>query len=629
MPDMPDIPEPHWHAYFPHQRLVKVRRGRGLRDVSLLVTDDTDGLALAVWDAETDEVTPIPADLADAGDGLEAVLGRDGLSLLAMRDDHGSEVGHVWRTDLATGAAVDLTPGLPPYVLRGLDVARTGGRVALTVVTDDGFELHVAAEGDVPRRLYASANEAWNGVISADGLFASVDTTDHNPGIRRFAVTVLAVEGAKTVSVLSDGPDAPVRAVRFSPVLGDNRLLVSTERSGFARPCVFNPANGARIDVDAPDLAGDLVALDWSDDAERLLLVHVDAGVHRVLEYDLPTATLRAVPHPEGAFFSPDVAAAHLNLFASHYGPGHGIRLLHTRFNQPLRLLRLNGDETREQTWDLSAAPTPVPAGTPLHSATVTSADGTPVQVWSARPEGATGPGPLVLSVHGGPNMVTVDGYVPEAQAFLAEGIGYAALNYRGSVTFGRDFREGFRPDIGDRETEDIAAAVNWLVEQDIADPTRIFITGHSYGGFLSLLSLGRLPALFAGALAFVALADWTTAYRDMNPAIQAAWRAFIGGSLEEVPDRYRRASPITYIDQVRAPAWIRQGRYDTRTPPAQAYGYARALEATGGDVVLDWFPGGHEITGRAHAIADHERTLTLIRAALAGQKWATGPVEP
>ncbi len=249
--------------------------------------------------------------------------------------------------------------------------------------------------------------------------------------------------------------------------------------------------------------------------------------------------------------------------------------------------------------------------------------------MWSARPRAAAGPGPLVLSVHGGPNMVTVDGYVPEAQAFLAEGIGYAAVNYRGSVTFDRDFREGFRPDIGDREIEDIAATVNWLVEQEIAEPGKIFITGHSYGGFLSLLSLGRLPELFAGALAFVAMADWTAAYRDMNPAIQAAWRFFIGGSLEEAPELYRRASPITYIDQVRAPAWIRQGRYDTRTPAAQAYGYARALEAAGGDVIVDWFDGGHEITGRDNAIADHERTLSLIRAALAGRLWATGPVGP
>ena len=122
----------------------------------------------------------------------------------------------------------------------------------------------------------------------------------------------------------------------------------------------------------------------------------------------------------------------------------------------------------------------------------VPSADGTPVQLWWAAPEGT--PRGTVLEVHGGPNLVTPDRYAPDAQAWLAEGYAYASLNYRGSVTFGRAFREGFWGVAGDREIEDIAAAIGFLRDAGLADPASTFITGASYGGHLSLLAAGRLP---------------------------------------------------------------------------------------------------------------------------------------
>ncbi|MFF2851010.1 prolyl oligopeptidase family serine peptidase [Streptomyces sp. NPDC058001] len=615
-----------WQQYFHARRFLTLRRGRGEEDLELVVTDTEHGPGLALWDVARDELRYLEGDF---GDVQEAVLTSDGRAALVLRDEHGSEVGHVWHTPLDGTAATDLTPDLPPYVLRGIDVARSSTRIALTAVSSEGFRLLVtdSERPTDPSVLYSSANEAWNGLIAADGRFASVDTTDHNPGVRRFAVTVVGVEDPGFTATLSDGPDAPVRGVRFSPVPGDPRVLVSTERGGYARPCVWNPVDGSRVDVEAPGLRGDVVALDWSPGATRVLAVHVDAGVHRVMEFDLTTGALTPVPHPDGAYFEPDVAAAHLNIWASHYGADDEIRLLRQRFDLPLSMLRIDRSGTRELSSPLTGPAGP--AGTPLRSLTVTSTDGTDVQLWAARPPGATEPGPLVLYLHGGPNMVTVDRFSPDAQAWLADGVAYAALNYRGSVTFGRDFREGFLGTVGDRETEDIEAAVRRLVDDGYARKDQIFVTGVSYGGFLTLLSLGRLPELFAGGLAFVPMADWVTGYRDMNPALRPAWRGFIGGTPEEVPDRYRHSSPITYVDQVRAPVWISQATYDTRTPPAQVYGYARALEATGGDVSVDWYTGGHETTSRTRSIAEHTHMTTLVKSALTGARWSHSPVTP
>lgn len=265
----------------------------------------------------------------------------------------------------------------------------------------------------------------------------------------------------------------------------------------------------------------------------------------------------------------------------------------------------------------------------PLTSHTVRSADGTPVQLWAGRPAGAEGPRPLLFSVHGGPQLVTVDRYTPEAQAWLANGFAYAAVNYRGSQTFGRDFREGFWGRVGEREMEDVAACVEWLVREGVAAPGAIFISGASYGGYLSLLSLGRRPDLFAGALAFVPMADWTGAYADMNPALRTAMRTFFQRDPDDEPEAFRRASPISWVEQVRAPVWIKTGSHDTRTPPRQVHGYAEALEAAGGDVTVEWFSGGHETSSRTAELADQQRMMDLVAMALRGERWARGPVTP
>ncbi|MFI2471391.1 prolyl oligopeptidase family serine peptidase [Streptomyces globisporus] len=612
----------NWQRFFTAERPLSVRRGRGPGDLSLIVMESEDGPRLSLWDAGRGTVRPLSE--LTSGDLAQAVLTSDGERILALHDDNGSEVGHVHATALDGGDSRDLTRDLPPYTLRGIDVAGRADRAVITCAAEDGFSLWLLrTDGSAkPNLLFRSPHEAWNGLVSADGTRACIDTTDHNPGVRRFAVTVVDTGTGKVLGCLTDGPEAPVRAVRFSPVPGDDRILVTTERTGFARPSVWRPTQNTRIDIEAPHVRGDLVPLDWSEDATRILVVHVDGGIHRVMEANLESGALRLLDHPPGAYFEPDVADAHCHQWASHYGPGRTLRLLHQRFDSPLRVLRVD-----------SPGSAPVPqlfpqldlGGVPCASKAIRSADGTYVQMWWARPRRTQGPVPLVLHLHGGPNLVTVDRYDPAAQSWLDNGVAYASLNYRGSVTFGRRFREGFMPAIGDRELEDIEASVRWLVAEGVADPDKVFVTGASYGGFLSLLSVGRLPGLFTGALAHVPMADWLVGYEDMNPALRAAWSSFFGARPEDGPERFVRASPITYVADVVAPVWINQGTHDTRTTPKQVRDYEEVLRAAGGDVVVDWYSGGHETTGRAKALGEMSRMLDLVHAALRQEPWGQG----
>jgi dipeptidyl aminopeptidase/acylaminoacyl peptidase len=251
-------------------------------------------------------------------------------------------------------------------------------------------------------------------------------------------------------------------------------------------------------------------------------VLHVEDGIHRLGLLDTATGEVELVRTGTGSYAEPDVASPATYYSTSHLASDGSVRVFEQTWGTPPRLVALDDRGAARELFTAGQ----IQAGQPLESVMVTSRDGTAVQLWWATP-----PGPAlgtVIEVHGGPNLVTTDHYSPEAQAWLAEGFAYAAVNYRGSVTFGRDFREGFWGGAGDREIEDVQAALDWLRGVGLADPATTFITGESYGGHLSLLSAGRLPDDFAGALARVAMADWSAAVAEMNPAVRATWISFL-----------------------------------------------------------------------------------------------------
>ena len=83
------------------------------------------------------------------------------------------------------------------------------------------------------------------------------------------------------------------------------------------------------------------------------------------------------------------------------------------------------------------------------------------------------------------------------------------------------------------------------LVEKNIAKADAVFLTGWSYGGYLTLLGLGKAPELWAGGMAGVALADWVMNYEDSAETLRGYQVSLFGGTPEEKMEQYRISSPI------------------------------------------------------------------------------------
>jgi dipeptidyl aminopeptidase/acylaminoacyl peptidase len=190
------------------------------------------------------------------------------------------------------------------------------------------------------------------------------------------------------------------------------------------------------------------------------------------------------------------------------------------------------------------------------------------------------GPHPVVVLVHGG---FWRDRYGLELMEPLA-----ADLVARGWAAWNVEYRRVGASGGGWPTTaEDVAAAVDALADLGAPlDLARVVAVGHSAGGHLALWLAGRGEARvpLAGAVSQAGVADLVEAHRlELSTGIVAE---FLGGTPEEVPERYAAASPLERVP-TGVPALLVHGAADENVPIGLSLRYAEAARAAGDRVDL------------------------------------------
>jgi len=251
------------------------------------------------------------------------------------------------------------------------------------------------------------------------------------------------------------------------------------------------------------------------------------------------------------------------------------------------RLLDDRGDQVLRPEGALA------PAGRPYVSFRFDNEHGQSVHGFYVTPEG-DGPFPVLVRPHGGPTWLDEDRWSPEAQAYVDAGFAVALINYRGSTGYGSEWRDALTGDIGGPELEDLNAGLAWLVEHGIADPARAVVGGWSWGGYLTLMELGKHPDLWLCGVAGIPVGDYEMSYDDMSPDLQAYDRALLGGRPDEVPALMLDRNPINFADDVRVPVLFIIGENDSRCPYRQAMAYVDKLAARDHPHEVYLFGTGH-----------------------------------
>jgi dipeptidyl aminopeptidase/acylaminoacyl peptidase len=600
--------EAPWKQRFRVERILWSTLAEEPPDRGLAVSNRTGRYQLYAWDVPTGQLRQLTDRPEGVVFGFIDSLGRH---VYYLDDTGGNEIGHLVRVPFAGGHVEDTSPGLPPYSTFGGVISATGNRLAFTRADAEGFTLtlvDLGADGEMsePRTLFRSKRVVSPPSLSPQGDLAVVASAERST-MQHYTLLAFDARTGERVAELWDGEGTSVEGGPFARRMtanGEARLAGTSNRSGFVRPLIWYPRTGERHDLRVDDLSGDVAPLDWSHDGDRLLLLQTDRAQHRLWIYDVAGDATHELDHPPGYFGF------------TYFGPEGEIFAAWEDAAHPTRVIALDPDTGSLHRTVLAAGET-VPSR-PLRAVTFDSTDGQEIQGWLGVPQGQ-GPFPTILYTHGGPESFQTNEFSPEAQAWLDQGFAWLSINFRGSTTFGRAFQQQIWGNLGHWELEDMVAARDWLVREGIAHPDQIFLSGWSYGGYLTLLALGRRPELWAGGMAGVAIADWAMLYEDSSETLRGYCSAMFGRTPGDKCEQYAASSPMADVERVQAPLLIIQGRNDSRTPARPVEVYVERLRALGKSVEVEWFDAGH-LGGFADSdlgIAHQERMLRFAQHVL------------
>src|SRR5688500_12632344 len=170
--------EPAWQRRFRSAHISLAAFARGDSDRGLVVgTRDGLTVQLFAWTVGTGEVKPLTEDKHGVTQGW---IDPAGEFVYYLRDEDGSELGHLVRVPFAGGQAQDLTPALPAYTLRGVGFDGDGELLAINPVNADGFALYtidLRGEPGEPRLLWRDRWEVQGALLSTEGDLAACWST--------------------------------------------------------------------------------------------------------------------------------------------------------------------------------------------------------------------------------------------------------------------------------------------------------------------------------------------------------------------------------------------------------------------------------------------------------------------
>jgi dipeptidyl aminopeptidase/acylaminoacyl peptidase len=184
-------------------------------------------------------------------------------------------------------------------------------------------------------------------------------------------------------------------------------------------------------------------------------------------------------------------------------------------------------------------------------------------------------PIPMVLYVHGGPWARDEWGLNQIHQWLANRGYAVLSVNFRGSQGFGKKYLNAGNREWGAKMHYDLLDAVKWAIDQKIADRERVAIMGGSYGGYATLAGLTMTPDVFHCGVDIVGPSNLVTLLKSVPAYWLPQIRVFkdrVGDHTTEEGRKFLESrSPLTYVDNIKKPLLIGQGKNDPRVKQAES----------------------------------------------------------
>ncbi len=552
------------------------------------------GPAADVFVAPTDGSAP-PIRLTNTSDNTLLVSwAPDSRSVIVEQDRDGNERVRLYQVNLGRpGVMLPLTEKEPNYYIRGgsqhpngrwlvyganFDVA-TGQEIEPTWIYRHDLETgkrHPLARPDKGAYIWPE--------LSPSGSHILYTRSDLHPAGRQ--VWLVDIEGGKDQEILNFGDDVKTYASWFP---GGNRVLVLSETKTHQRIGVWDlRRNRLRWLLDDP--ARNIEEAFVPHGSEQIVLVEIRQARVRSSLLHPDTGQETALPPVSGNIIplAPINNSEWVGQYHSSRQPGDVVRFS-TVHPDPKTFKSLS------RVWER----TPLTADDLVQAEDYRwkSVDDLEIQGWLYRPDRkARG---TVMYVHGGPTVHSQDKINNQIQFFVQQGFNVLDPNYRGSTGFELAFREAIKErGWGGLEQDDIRTGIEALIRESIAEAGKVGITGTSYGGYSSWCAITRFPPEIVAASAPVCgMTDLVLDYETTRPDLRPFSEEMMGGSPDQVPERYYERSPINHVEKIKGRLLIVQGAQDPNVTPENVRAVISALQEAGVSYeILTFEDEGHGI---------------------------------
>ncbi len=216
--------------------------------------------------------------------------------------------------------------------------------------------------------------------------------------------------------------------------------------------------------------------------------------------------------------------------------------------------------------------------------------DGAEIQTWIVKPPQfrEKSKWPMILEIHGGPHSQYAYTFFHEMQVLAAAGFVVVYANPRGSQGYGRDFAKAIHGSWAEPAFSDLMTVTDYMAETGYIDEERLFVTGGSYGGYMTNWIVTQTDR-FRAAATQRSVTNLETFFgcSDMGWELSSEFN----GAPWENPEIYRKWSPITHAAQIRTPLLIIHSENDLRCPIEQAEQLFVRLKYEGRPVKFLRFP--------------------------------------
>lgn len=338
------------------------------------------------------------------------------------------------------------------------------------------------------------------------------------------------------------------------------------------------PATGGEHRIVTGDFDRDVVQPRWSADGKSIYALVEDDRNQHLSKVTVASGKVERVLDGRRETTAFDV------------GKNNRIVLLESTVDAPDEVFALDGRKARQLSNQNEPWLSTVKLGA-VEEISVASPDGTRIAGFVVTPPDYV-PGrkyPTVLQIHGGPVSQFANAFMPAWQILAAQGYVIVAANPRGSSGRGQKFATAIYADWGNKDTQDVLAAVDYVIQKGFADPERLGVGGWSYGGILTNAVIARdtrFKAATSGASMSNILAGYGTDMyiREYEQELGAPWKN---------PDVWLRNSyPFLHADRIKTPTLFLCGERDFNVPLLNSEQMYQALRSNGVDTQLIIYPG-------------------------------------